>query len=216
MIGWLMLALVAIAAGLLLTLIGYPKRLWTVAATALTLGATGYAWQGRPGVAGHPVETQEAKVETPAEIVKVRDAMFGRFGFDWNHFMLADSMIRSGSPSAAVKAMQDGVFRAPRDAAMWTGLGSALAEHDKGVSPASRFAFDRAMELWPQHPGPPFFLGLALARSGQLAEGRAYVARAVELAPASVSYKPDLVMWLNLIDENIAASQARGRMPQGQ
>ena len=47
MMGWLMLALVAVAAGLLLALTGYPRRLWTIAATALTLGATGYAWQGQ-------------------------------------------------------------------------------------------------------------------------------------------------------------------------
>jgi cytochrome c-type biogenesis protein CcmH len=211
MMGWVMLVLVAIAAGGVLALIGYPKRLWTVAATALTLGATGYAWQGHPGIAGHPVEAHDEKVEVPAEIAKVRDAMFGQFNFDWNHFMLSDSMIRSGSPASAVKAMQDGVFRAPNDGAMWTGLGSALAEHDKGVSPAARFAFDRAMAVWPKHPGPPFFLGLALARAGQPVEGRAYVARAVALTPDTVSYKADLVMWLNLLDENIAAAQRQGQ-----
>lgn len=214
MMGWVMLVLVALAAGGLLVLIGYPKRLWTVAATALTLGATGYAWQGHPAVAGHSVEAHDEKVDVPEEIVKVRDAMFGQFGFDWTHFMQADAMIRSGSPSAAVKVMQDGVFRAPNDAAMWTGLGTALADHDKGVSPASRFAFDKAMALWPKHPGPPFFLGLALARSGQLAEGRTYIARAAALTPATVSYKADMVMWLDLIDGSIARqSQAA---PQGQ
>lgn len=210
MMGWVMLVLVAIAAGGALALIGYPKRLWTIAATALTLGATGYAWQGRPAIADHPVEAHDEKVEMPAEIAKVRDAMFGQFNFDWNHFMLSDSMIRSGSPASAVKTMQDGVFRAPNDGAMWTGLGSALAEHDKGVSPAARFAFDRAMALWPKHPGPPFFLGLALARAGQPVEGRAYVARAVALAPDTVSYKPDLVMWLNLLDEAIAQQAGPG------
>lgn len=214
MMGWVMLVLVALAAGGLLALIGYPKRLWTVAATALTLGATGYAWQGHPAIAGHSVEAHDEKVEVPEEIVKVRDAMFGQFGFDWAHFMQADAMIRSGSPSAAVKVMQDGVFRAPNDAAMWTGLGTALADHDKGVSPASRFAFDKAMALWPKHPGPPFFLGLALARSGQLAEGRTYIAHAAALTPASVSYRADLEMWLNLIDGSIARQSQAG--PQGQ
>lgn len=204
MMGWIMLVLVALAAAGLLVLTGYPKRLWTVAATALTLGATGYAWQGHPGVPGHPVEAHDQAVEIPAEVIKVREAMFGQFNFDWNHFMLSDSMIRSGSPSAAVKVMQDGVFRAPNDGAMWTGLGSALVEHDKGVSPAARLAFDRAMALWPKHPGPPFFLGLAYARTGQLVEGRAYIERAIALTPATVSYHGDLVMWLGLLDESIA------------
>jgi hypothetical protein len=211
MMGWLMLVLVAIAAGAVLALSGYPKRLWTVAATAMTLGATGYAWQGHPGIADHPVEAQDQKVEVPAEIVKVRDAMFGRFGFDWTHFNQADAMTRVGAPATAVRVMQDGVFRAPRDAAMWTGLGTALAEHDKGVSPAARFAFDRAMALWPTHPGPPFFLGLAYARAGQLAEGRVFIARAVELTPPAVSYKADLVMWLALIDDNIARQSGQAQ-----
>jgi len=211
MIGWLMLALVAIAAGLFLALIGYPRRLWTIAATALTLGATGYAWQGSPGLAGHPVAAVEEKVEIPAEIVNLREAMFGRFGFDWSNFMRADAMTRTGSPRLAVIVMQDAVFKAPRDAAAWTGLGTALAEHDKGVSPASRYAFDRAIALWPQHPGPPFFLGLAYARAGQPVEGRAYIARAVELAPAGASYRADLLIWLNLIDENIVRQGQAGR-----
>lgn len=210
MMGWLMLALVAIAAGGVLALIGYPKRLWTVAATALTLGATGYAWQGRPGVAGHPVETQEARADVPEEVVKVRDAMFGQFGFDQSNFMRADAMTRNGQPAYAVIVMKDAVFKAPRDAAAWTGLGTALAEHDKGISPAARLAFDRAMALWPKHPGPPFFLGLAYARAGQAVEGRAYIERAVALTPDTVSYKADLVMWLNLLDETIARQAQMG------
>jgi cytochrome c-type biogenesis protein CcmH len=204
MMGWVMLVLVAAMASGVLALIGYPKRLWTIAATALTLGATGYAWQGRPGIAGHPVETHDEKIEISEEVVKVRDAMFGRFGFDQTNFMRADAFTRNGDSLYAVIVMKDAVFKAPNDAAAWTGYGTALAEHDKNVSPAARFAFDRAIALWPKHPGPPFFLGLAYVEAGQPVEGRAYIARAVELTPDSVSYKADLVMWLNQLDENIA------------
>ncbi|MES2443463.1 MAG: cytochrome c biogenesis factor-like protein [Pseudomonadota bacterium] len=211
MTGWLVLGVIAIAAALLLALIGFPTRLWTIAGTALLLGATGYAWQGSPGLAGHPVTAEGTKVEIPVQITDLRDAMFGRFGFDQANFMRADAMTRIGAPGTAVRVMQDAVRKAPRDAAAWTGLGTTLAEHDKGVSPAARMAFDRAMALWPQHPGPPFFLGLALARAGQAAEGRAFVARAVDLAPAGASYRPDLVMWLGLIDANIAAQARQGR-----
>ncbi len=47
----------------MLGLIGFPRRLWMVAATALMLGAAGYALQGNPGLAGHPVTTAEVPVD---------------------------------------------------------------------------------------------------------------------------------------------------------
>lgn len=214
MMGWVMLAGVAAATGLLLKLIGFPKKLWTVAATALTLGATGYAWQGSPGLGGHPVSQEGAKAEVAEDMVALRDAMFGRFTFDWNNFMRADAMTRIGAPRSAVTVMQMAVNQAPQDAAAWTGLGTTLAEHDKGVSPTARFAFDKAMALWPQHSGPPFFLGLAYVRAGQFAEARQYWALAVKLAPAQASYREELVTRLGLLDRFLAEAAARQRAPE--
>lgn len=209
MMGWVMLIGVAAVAALLLKLIGFPAKLWTVAATALTLGATGYAWQGSPGLAGHPVSQESAKVEVAEDMVALREAMFGRFTFDWNNFMRADAMTRIGAPRAAVTVMQIAVRQSPQDGAAWTGLGTTLAEHDKGVSPGARFAFDKAMALWPQHPGPPFFLGLAYIRANQFAEGRQYWALAIERTPANASYREELVTRLQLLDRFLAEMAAR-------
>ena len=55
MIGWIiaigLLALVSIA----LVAIGrLPRTAWEITAAALLLGLAGYAWQGRPGLAGSP------------------------------------------------------------------------------------------------------------------------------------------------------------------
>ena len=55
MIGWIiaigLLALVSIA----LVAIGrIPRTAWEITAAALLLGLAGYAWQGRPGLAGSP------------------------------------------------------------------------------------------------------------------------------------------------------------------
>jgi tetratricopeptide (TPR) repeat protein len=208
--GWIMLAIVAAFTGALLFAIGFPKRLWTIAATALTLGATGYAWQGSPGLPGHSVLTKEKTGEVDPGMIELREAFFGRYNFSYNYFAVSDSMMRRGRRDLAVIAMRGAVAKGPGDAGVWTGLGMALAEHDREVSPASKLAFDRAMELWPQNPGPPYFLGLYYARMGQFAEARKWWVKAIELSPEDVSYRQPLVEWLARLDEVIARQAGQG------
>lgn len=209
MMGWVIFAGIAIGAALLLWLTGFPRKLWTVAATALTLGAAGYAWQGNPGLAGHPVSTVQKAGEIDPDIVAIRDGMFGRFNFTWASFARADAMTRAGAPDTAVRAMILTVRQAPGDAGAWAWLGIKLAENDGNqVSPASKFAFDRAERLAPQHPGPPFFHGLALIREGKFAEARPFWARAVERTSAAASYRGQLVGRLFLLDRFLEAKAA--------
>jgi tetratricopeptide (TPR) repeat protein len=213
--GWLILLAIAIGAGLLLWLTGFPRKLWTVAATALMLGAAGYAWQGNPGLAGKPVSSMAQKGEIDPEIVEIRDAMFGRFNFTWASFTRADAMTRAGAPDTAVRAMILTVRQAPGDAGAWAWLGIKLAENDGSqISPAAKFAFERGIKLAPQHPGPPFFYGLALIREGKFAEARSYWAKAVELAPAKASYRGSLVARLFLLDRFLEAKAAEEAKPQ--
>lgn len=215
MMGWIVLLIVALSAFAVLIAIGFPVRLWTIGATALTLGATGYAWQGSPGLAGHPVTAAEKTGEVDADEVALREAMFGRFNFEWNTFNQADAMLRSGKPGYAVTIMRAAVIKAPEDGPLWVGLGNTLAAHDRGVSPAARFAFDKGMALMPQHPGPPFFLGLAYVRMGQLAEARPFWERAVALTPQNISYRPVLEAQLNWLDGRLAEGAARQRQMLG-
>ncbi|WP_448661055.1 tetratricopeptide repeat protein [Sphingomonas sp. CJ20] len=210
--GWVLFAGLAIACGLLLWLTGFPRRLWTIPATALMLGAAGYAWQGSPGLVGHPVAAVEKPGEVDPALVALREAMFGRFNFDYSYFMAADGMLRAGAPGAAVKVMLGGVRKAPQDAALWTGLGLVLAENDAmQVSPAAKFAFEKAIALWPTHPGPQFFYGLAYVREGKFAEARAHWARAYELAPPKASYRDELLVRLFLLDKFLEAKAAQER-----
>ncbi|MCX8475782.1 MAG: cytochrome c biogenesis factor-like protein [Sphingomonas sp.] len=207
--GWLMLALIGLGAALLLWLTGFPRKLWAVAATALMLGAAGYAWQGSPGLAGHPVTATEKPGEIDANIVAIRDAMFGRFNFTWASFARADAMTRVGAPDTAARAMILTVRQAPGDAGAWAWLGIKLAENDGNqVSPAAKFAFDRALQLAPQHPGPPFLYGLALIREGKFAEARPFWAKAVELTPEKASYRDELLLRLFLLDKFLEAKAA--------
>ncbi len=212
MTGWLVLFLIALGAGLLLWLTGFPRKLWTVAATALMLGAAGYAWQGSPGIAGHPVTAAKKTGELDPEVIALRDAMFGRFNFTWGSFMRADAMTRAGAPDTAVRAMILTVRQAPGDSGAWAWLGIKLAENDGNqVSPAAKFAFERALQLAPQHPGPAFLYGLALVREGKFAEARPWWAKAVEVTPAKASYRDQLLVRLYLLDRFLEAQAAEAK-----
>ena len=207
--GWVMLAVAALAAALVLVLAGYPRKLWTVAATALTLGAAGYAWQGSPALPGHPVAAGAKKGQVDPALVDLRDAMFGKYGtYAWSYANLADGMVRAGNSDLALGVWLGGVRKAPQEVALWTGFGTALAERDGQISPAAQFAFDKALALNPKHPGPPFFYGLALVRAGKFAEAHPWWVKALELVPEKASYRRELAMRLFAL-ELLLQEQAR-------
>jgi cytochrome c-type biogenesis protein CcmH len=205
--GWAMLLAFALFTAALLALLRFPRQLWMVAATALTLGAAGYAWQGSPDLAGNPMVHAEKKGTVDAGLVEMREALFGRFNSSYAYFAIADAMTRDGSPENAAKAMLGAVKALPKDAALWTGLGTAMADRDGGlVTPAARLAFDRAIALAPQHPGPYYFLGVALIKGGQPAEARQYWAKAVQLAPPLQPYHDPMVAQLRQLDAFLASN----------
>ncbi|RYY24176.1 MAG: cytochrome c biogenesis factor-like protein [Sphingomonadales bacterium] len=211
MMGWAMLGAVALAAVIMLVLTRFPKRLWTVAATGLTLGAAGYAWQGSPTLAGSPVSAEKRKGEVDPSLVALREAIFGKFGTTvYTYGTAAESMVREGRLDLATMVWLSAVRKYPEDYTLWTGLGLALAEQDGNqLSPAAKLAFDRALALNPIHPGPPFFLGLALVREGKFAEARPYWAKAVDLAPEKISYRDELRVRLFLLDRFLAEQAAQ-------
>jgi cytochrome c-type biogenesis protein CcmH/NrfG len=155
------------------------------------------------------VTAVQKAVEDAPDFVAVRDRMFGRFNFTWGSFARADAMTRAGAPDTAVRAMILTVRQAPGDVGAWTWLGIKLAENDGNqISPASKFAFERGIQLAPQHPGPPFFYGLALIREGKFAEARPYWAKAVALTPEKASYRAALAARLMLLDRLLEAKAA--------
>ncbi len=201
MSGWAALALFAVAAGALLWRLGIGRSLWMFAAAALTLGATGYAWQGQPGRAAQAARPSAVGGNVDFEVSELRLRMFGRRTYAETFFIASDGMIRAGSPGAAVRILMGGVRGAKDNAAVWTALGSAFAQADGDtVSPASRFAFDQAMKLAPTHPGPPFFLGMAYVRAGDFGRARGWWARSLRLAPDQAEYRGDILERLMLLD----------------
>ena len=193
--GWvIMVALAAIAGGALWKWGHLPRSAFEPVAAALLLGLAGYALQGSPGLPDHPVKAPEDTSQAKEADIQIRKEMGeARFGSGPSWLMAADGAMRAGLPTAAVTYIKTGLKQNPRDPDLWVGLGNALVVHSGGmVSPAATYAFQKAAEIAPQHPGPPFFMGLALAQSGQFAQARAIWTELLARAPADAPWKADL------------------------
>ena len=196
MIGWVILAAL-IALGLAaLWLLGVRGAMFKLAAAALLVGASGYALQGRPGLAGSIHSAAAAKEVIP--MTAARQAFFGDFSGSEHWLLMSESMARRGNTADAAGILRSAVREHPRDIELWIGLGNALVDHAGVITPAGEFAFDRAAELAPGHPAPPFFLGVALARSGDRAGAIKLWRQMLADAPADASWRP-------LVEDAIAA-----------
>ena len=119
--------------------------------------------------------------------------MLERFGTVGQWLDFADALDRMGERRAAVSALTNAISQNPRSADLYVGLGNALTVHAGGlVTPAARLAFARAAEIAPNHPGPPFFFGLALAQAGQIDEAERVWRDLLDRSPADAPYRADL------------------------
>ena len=191
--GWLLFVLCASATGLGLWRFGkIDRNALELAVAALLLALAGYAWQGSPDLAGHPVESAEANEtgEVPADLRKTFASSMNAEG-QW--LGLADALIQAGRPRAAISLLTEATHKAPLNPDIWVGLGNALVVHGGGqMSPAAQFAFEKAARISPNHPGPPFFLGLGLAQAGKLDDAGEVWRGLLARAPKDAPWKADL------------------------
>lgn len=204
--GWLILALLLAAIFGLLVMARVAKPLWGFVGAALMLGAAGYAWQGSPTLAGVSLAA-ERKVEAPNIAADdLRDAIWGRFTYDYAYAVAADGLARAGATQAAVNAVLGGLQGAPNSGRLWTRLGTAILAHDGGqvLSPAARTAFARGIATAPDHPGPYFYYGMALIQTADLPGAKRAWLAALARTPRNASYREDLAMRLVLLDRLMA------------
>lgn len=192
--GWVIVVLLAVIVGLALWRWGHlPRIAFEPISAALLLGLAGYALQGSPDLPDHPVRPPEDHSQLDEATVALRSKMGQRFGSGAEWLIAADGAMRAGLPTAAVTYIKSGLKQNPRDPDLWVGLGNALIVHNNGmISPAAIYAFQRAAEIAPDHPGPPFFLGLAYAQQGQFDQARAIWSDLLKRAPADAPWKADL------------------------
>lgn len=194
--GWgILLALFAASLGSL-WLLRVQGGLLKAAAAALLLGASGYALQGRPGLAGSPARGGEARDFFP--LTEARHAFFGDFTSAESWLRISEALARNGRSADSVGILQNAVRRYPGDAQLWIGLGNALVDHSRGLTPPAELAYRRAAEVVPGHPAAPFFYGLALARSGDR-QG------AVQVWKQLLAKAPPDASWRPLVEQGVAA-----------
>ena len=164
MSGWVSLgALVAISLGAL-WLLRLRGGMLLFAAAALLFGCAGYALQGSPGLKGSPKAASNDV--PPIPLTDMRHAFFGHFSAEESWIAISEGLARTGDTEGSVGVLQNAIGKYPNDPQLWVALGNALVDHAGVLTPASEFAYQRASELNPGHPAPSFFMGLALARSG--------------------------------------------------
>lgn len=208
--GWLILLALGGAAMVALALLGAARALWSMLGAALMLGAAGYALQGSPGLPTSPARPAAQPADDDPGLAILRGQMLGRFTADDAYLVAADAMTRSGDPRAAAAMLIGGLNAMPRSVPLWTALGTTLARHDNDqVSPPALFAFRQAARLSPRQPAPPFFLGLAYVRAGNLAAARAPWARALALSPSDAPYRRPIAERLALLDRYLALAAGR-------
>ena len=188
MTGWLVLtALIAVSlAGLWLARV--RGAFLQMSAAALLFGAAGYAVQGHPDLSGAP--RIAAQQSAPIPLTNLRHGFFGSFGPTEHWLLLSESYARRGRTAEAAGVLQSAVREHPGDPTLWIGLGNALSDHSGMLTPAAELAFKRAAELAPGHPAPRFFLGLALARSGDPQDAVALWRAILAEAPANAGWRP--------------------------
>lgn len=201
----LVLLLAALVFVALVWILKLPRGGYEWAGAALLLGLAGYALQGEPGQPGAPKPPIETADTADEALIAQRQAMGAAFGSGQSWLIVADGLSRRGQFGAAAQVLRSAVRKSPNDPDLWVALGNALVGHGNGfISPAAQFAFQRAASISPQHPGPPFFMGLALAQSGRLVEARTIWAQLLARAPKDASYRADLESRIQRIEGMIA------------
>lgn len=207
---WVWIIGLAGAAFLLLTLVlKAPRQGWEAIAAALALGIAGFASQASIALPGAPKEAQQQTDKSGAALIEARRELASESAMpnQPNRWMIiADALSRNGQFGDAAGVVLGAVEKDPKNADAWLSLANNLVAHaDGNLTPAAQYAYRRAAIANPQHPGPPFFLGLALAGSGKLAEGRALWADLLARTPADAPFRADLAERLQRLDAFIAA-----------
>lgn len=198
---------------LLAFLLKVPRKGWEPVGAALVLGIAGFAWQASPGQPGAPKEAQQRADKSGAALVEARRQLAGDTATPNapNRWMIiADALSRNGQFGDAAGVVLGAVEQDPKNADAWLSLANNLMAHAEGtLTPAAQYSYARAAAANPDHPGPAFFMGLALISNGKPAEGRAMWADLLARAPAGAPWRADLAARLERLDGLIAADPAK-------
>ena len=189
--GWLIIIVLALAiTGGLWRWVAPDKGALQFLGAALLLALAGYAWQGHPGLEGRPKPPPDREQLPDSEFAKTREDMLGRFDRAASWLTMAEAYQRRGDTQSGAQVIRSGLRDNPNDPDLWVGLGNALVIHNDGMmSPAAQLAFQRAAQIAPDHPGPRYFFGLALAQGGNFDEAERIWRQLIADAPPQAEYR---------------------------
>lgn len=205
-----LIVLVAVAIGLM-ALLRLRGPMLMFGAAAMLLGSAGYVVMGNPGLSGAPREG--VLPPPPPPLAGARAALMDQFSYGAHWLVMADALESQGATEDAVNLIATQLKRHPNDYDLWVGLGNALVDHGRGLTPAAEQAFARAEAIGPDAPAAPFFHGLALARSGQIDQGVDEWRRLLAKAPATASWRPFIQNAIDMVGGGAPASPAPPAKP---
>ncbi len=205
---------IAIAALVLLTAAGLWRLKMPAAAVggALALGIAGYLLAGRPGMPSVPAPPPAIDANAAPQMEAARERLLARSGDVGAWLVFSDALIRQGRSEDAIEGLRLATRAMPDSADLWVGLGNALVRHAGGlITPAARLAFGRASEIDPDHPGPPYFLGLAWLQAGEPDEALEVFEDLEKRSPPDAPWRPELERLIRGSKAMIAAGVDAGR-----
>ena len=190
-----------------------PRGALMALGAALLFGLTGYVFQGSPGQSGSPTVHNPAAGMDPALWVTLRQQLNVQAPSVNAWLLVGDALVRHGNYQDAVAMYQGGLNKYPgntsENAVLWLATANALTGHAGGLlTPAAHYAYGKALTMAPDQPGPPWFLGLAMAQSGRFGDARKVWAALLAKSAASAPWRADLEHKLVRLDQLIAAQNS--------
>ncbi|MFO1256547.1 MAG: cytochrome C biosynthesis protein [Sphingomonadaceae bacterium] len=212
--GWILAAGLALAAfGVLVLVFKAPRKGWEAIVAALLFGLAGFAFQARPDLAGAPKAAAADVAKSGKALVEARHQLSQGGTISGDRLLVtADALARNGSFGDAASLALGAAERNPGNADAWLAVANNLVAHaDGALTPAAHYAYGRAIEADPRHPGPPFFLGLAMLQNGELEKGRKMWADLLARSPADAPWRADLQARLDELDRFLAERAKPGQ-----
>lgn len=202
---WLpIIALAAVAFLVAAFALRVPKRGWTLLGAVLMFGLVGYALQGDPELPSAPKQPLQQAAQSGEAIVEARRALFNPTDPVPGYLTLSDGFARRGRFEEAAQLLRSSLAEHPGHGEGWLALANALVEHAGGqVTPASLYAYGKAEATLPGNPGPAYFLGVALLRSGQPGQARAVWSDLLAASPEDAPWRTDLELRIDQLNQMI-------------
>jgi len=201
-VSWISIILVAIAAFVFAAFaLKLERQNWAFFAAVLLFGLAGYALQGSPNQPSAPKLASPHVAQSGEAMVAARRALFDPSQPLPSYLTVSDGFARQGRFAEAAQLLRSGTAENPGHGEGWLALANALVEHASGqVTPGALYAYNNAEAAMPGNPGPAYFLGVALLRSGMPGQARQVWAELLASSPEDAPWREDLQTRIDQLD----------------